>query len=447
MSMASLSSQNQRDVELWLDAPEEEAEERRVSRTLKIVSALLAAIFLFSVIVPIGGAVMGAGQVGVEDRVKRIAHPSGGVIAEIAVRNGQLVEQGDVLMRLEDAVSGAQAEFSGMTVEQLLARRSRLEAERTGSADVRFPEELMGANSETALVAMQDERQLFALRRSEVAQMRAQLGARLEQNEQEIRGYEAQITAFEQQRALIQPELEGMRELWERRLVTINRLNELERTAVSLDGSVASLQSSIAQTRARMSETRQQLIQLDQSRRAQAASELAQLSTALNDQRIRSISAADLQENSEIRAPYAGTVEKLAFTSIGDVVRPAMVIMEIVPEDELMLIEAAVSPADIDRVETGQTARVRFTAFSRASTPDIPGEVTYVATDSSEDPESGISHFIVRIRLDQEALAREDMALRSGMPANVFIETDSRPLISYVTKPILDQIKRAFRED
>lgn len=416
-------------------------------RALKIGGGLLLVLVLLAIVVPIGGAVLGQGKVGVESRVKRIAHPFGGVISEILVTNGQHVERDQLLMRLDDRVTGADATFSSLTVEQLLAQRARLEAERLGAASIAFPAELSGAGTASAAKAMEDERRLFELRRGEEAQLRSQLSARVTQLNQQIAGIRAQITALQRQRALIEPERQGVKELWDKDLVTINRLNEMERTAADIDGRIASLNANIAQTRSQIIETQERAIQLGQTRRVEAGSELARVLAALNEQQVKSVAAGDQQNRSEIRAPYSGTVEKIAFSAVGDVVRPAETIMEIVPDTDTMVVETMVSPSDIDQVRTGQTARVRFSSFNLPTTPEIHGKVTYVATDRSEDPEARASYYMVRIAIDEKELAREGLTLRSGMPADVHIETGNRSMLSYVTKPLRDQFARAFRDN
>lgn len=432
---------------LW-EEETREAGGSSLRRALAYVAGFCLLLLLLAAFVPIGGAVIGVGKVGVESRVKRIAHPTGGVISEIAVRNGQHVAKGQLLMRLDDRVTGADATYSNLTVEQLLAQRARLEAERLGVAgSLRFPPELLRASTASARKAMEDERRLFAIRRSEQAQLRAQLAARIAQFEQQITGYRAQIASLQQQRALIEPERLGVKELWEKQLVTISRLNQLERTAADLDGNIAALQAQIASTRARITEAQEQAIQVGETRRAEAGQELAQVNTALNQQQLRSVAAVDQQDRSEIRAPYSGTVEKIAFAAIGDVVKAAEPIMEIVPDADQMVVEAGVNPDDIDQVETGQKATVRFTSFNRAATPEIEGKVTYVATDRSDNPETGQAFFMVRISVDPAELRREGLALRSGMPAEVYIQTGDRSMLSYIFKPLRDQFTRAFRDN
>ena len=435
-------------AEIWTDEDAPEVREfTRARRVLAIGGGLLMVLLLLAAVVPIGGAVIASGAVGVETRVKRIANPSGGTIAAILVENGQHVEQGQLLMRLKDKVPGAEAEYSGLSVEQLLAERARLEAEQSGSGRVVFAPALLNAGTPTAAQAMSDELKLFATRQAEQVQMHAQLDARIAQYGEQNRGYNAQIASLQRQLALIKPELDDVRQLWEQKLVTISQLNELERTAASIDGNIASLQANIAETDAHVSETREQSIQVDQTRRIDAASQLEQVNAALNDQSVRSISATVQKQETEIRAPYAGTVEKLAYTTIGDVVRPAEPIMEIVPTGQLTVIETMVRPSDIDQLAVGQKARIRFTAFAYTSTPEIPGKVTYVATDRTTNPDTGAAFYNVRVEIDRQALAAQHLQLRSGMPAEVFIGTGERSLLSYMTKPLRDQIARAFRGD
>jgi HlyD family type I secretion membrane fusion protein len=425
-----------------------------VQMRAKLRRALIAlAVLVFGVggataLVPVGGAVIAGGSVGVESRIKRVAHPTGGIIAEIHVQNGDHVNKGDMLIRLDSTVSGADAQLSGLSVYQLLAQRARLEAERLGTGTMAAPGELHGSSDPAARRALSDEQRLFAIRRAERIGLRAQLVARVSQYEQQIAGYRAQIAALRQQVVLIEPERKGVKELWDRDLVTISRLNELERTQVDLQGSIAALNAQIAQTQARITESREQLIQLDQTRRSEAGTQLATVNGQLNQQQVRSVSAGDAFDRAVIRAPYSGRVDKLAFATIGDVVRPAETIMEIVPDSDRLLVEASVSPADIDQVQVNQKARIRFTAFSSTTTPEILGHVVLVAPERTNEPETQRSYYAVRVAIDRAALAAErDLKLVPGMPAEVFIETGARPMLSYITKPLRDQFARAFKDN
>ncbi len=420
---------------------------RRLSRFALIALAIFFVILLgAAATVPIGGAVIGQGQVGVESRIKRIAHPGGGVITEVAVRDGMRVRRGQVLIRLDDTVTGTSADLFSRTVDQLLAQRARLMAEQAGFTTMPMPPELANRNDESAREAIAAERRLMVLRRNERTSLRTQLNERIAQLNRQIDGFQSQIAALRQQRSLIEPELAGVRELWDRNLVTIARKNQLERTAVELEGSVASIEAQISQTNARISETREQSLGVDQTARSRAGTELASVNTALNDQTTRSVAAGDQFERSVIRAPYDGVIDKLAFTTIGDVIQPAETIMEIVPDADRLVVEAAVSPTDIDRISAGQATRIMFTAFSAQTTPQIDGKVSFVAAERTTIDTTGASYYRVRIAIDEAAIKRERLQLKPGMPADVFISTGSRSMLSYVTKPIRDQLARAFRD-
>lgn len=427
--------------------PEAQLAGKQRHATLLIAGLLLSAV-VGGIMVPIGGAVIGAGQVGAESQVKRISHPTGGTISQILVENGQHVRKGQVLIRLDDKVSGADASLSALTVDQLLAQKARLEAERLGLGDIGFPDILVNSKTPAAERAMADERRMFAIKRAEQAGLVSQLTARIGQYEQQIAGYSAQIAALRQQSALIEPERKGVRELYEKRLVTLNRLNQLERTAVDLNGNVGSLTAQIAQARGQIAETRQQIIQLGETRRSQAGDQIAQINGQLNQQQLRSVSAIDAHDRSVIRAPYDGVVEKLGVTTIGGVIRPADVLMEIVPDKVGDVVEGSIAPNDIDQVHVNQPARIRLSALSVTATPELSGKVVYVASDRVTDPESKRAYFPVRVAIDPAELAsRRDIRLKAGLPAEIYVETGNRSMLSYITKPLRDQFARTFRDN
>lgn len=431
------------------DAPVGDATMNRSGRrALAAVGVLVFGLGFGAAVVPMGGAVIASGHVAVSSQVKRVTHPTGGVIAQLFVHNGDHVRAGDPLLRFDDSVTGGQSELAALSVNQLLAQRARLQAEQLGLDQIRFPEELQRSSSPEAQQAIADETRLFRLRQAEQSALRAQLNARIQQFHRQIAGYNAQISALQQQSRLIAPELAGVKELWDKGLVTISRKNELERSAVDLRGNVGSLEANIAQTSARITETQEQAIQLGQSRRAEAGVQLAALNNTLNDQKLRSLAATDTQDRSVVRASYAGVIDKLAFAASGDVVRPAEPILEIVPDNDELIVEAAVSPADIEQVTNGQSARIRFTTLNSTATPEIAGKVIFVAADQSIDPKQNAAYFPVRIAFSREALQQHpEIKLRPGMPTEAFIETGSRSLLSYLLKPLRDQFARAFLDN
>jgi HlyD family secretion protein len=383
----------------------------------------------------------------VESKVKKIAHPTGGVIAEVYVRDGARVKAGDVLMRLDNRVSGVSANVSGEGLDQLLAMRARLEAERDGRPGILFPAELTRRSDPSARAAMSEEARLFRLRREARIGMHTQLSERVRQLDQQIRGYQAQIAASQRQSELIGPELAGVRELWEKKLVTINKLNSLERTAVDLDANVASLSANIAQSRARVTEIRQQMIQLDQDSRSQAGAELSEVVAKLADQQVRSVSTDDVFDKSVIRAPYDGVIDKLAFSTVGGVVPPAETILEIVPDSDQLTVEAKISPADRDQLRLGQDATLSFSAFNVQTTPQLDGKLVHISAETTVDERSGTSFYKVRVDVDEQQLKKLGaLKLEPGMPVEAFIQTEDRSLLSFIIKPLSDQLGRAFRE-
>lgn len=418
---------------------------REMRRALALMGVLIFGLGTAAAVVPIGGAVIGSGELSVESRVKDIAHPAGGTVAQILVRNGQHVKKGQLLVRLDDRVSGADAQLSALSVDQLVAQKARLEAEQSAAPAISFPAELSNRTDEAARHAIADEQRLFALRRSQQAGMAAQLRARIEQYREQVGGYQAQIASLRQQSALIEPERAGVKSLYDRRLVTIGRYNQLEREAASIGGSIGALKAQIGQAGAQIVETREQLLQLGEAGRSEAATQLAAVNAQLNQQQIRSVAALDAQSRTAIRATADGVVDHIALTTIGGVVRPAETIMVIVPDRDGLLVEGRISPTDLDQMRVGNIARVRFTALSSTRTPEVEGKVSYIGADAVTDQRTGATYFPVRISLSRAQLGR--LPVKSGTPAEFFVQTGSRSMLSYLTKPLRDQFARSFRAE
>ncbi|RYD46458.1 MAG: HlyD family type I secretion periplasmic adaptor subunit, partial [Sphingomonadales bacterium] len=246
---------------------------------------------------------------------------------------------------------------------------------------------------------------------------------------------------------LIKPELEGLRALYAKQLVTINRINEMERTSVQLQGAKAALQSNIAEARAHISETREQMLNISKTARSEAARELAEVVSQLSEQQVRAASAGDTFARSIIRAPQSGVIDKIAFTTIGSAMPPSQPIVQIVPDRDTLIVEARIRPQDVDQLKLGQPARVTFSGLDRQSTPDIPGSVIFISPELAQDQHSNATYYRIKVQLDAKALAvAPNIALKAGMPAEVFVQTGSRSILSFLIKPLLDQIRYALRE-
>ena len=435
------------DVALVLEDPQEGLQ-RSFRAGLITIGLLFLGLIILAALIGTRGAVVGSGEVTVESRVKKIAHPTGGVIAQVNVREGQRVKKGDILMRLDDSVTGASASAIGDTVEQLQAAAARLAAERDGADSITFPPSLTQNPTPAKKMAMEEATNLFKLRKQARGNELAQINERVRQTQAEINSLQAQRSAAQRQANLIKPELEGLRSLRERELVTVNRLNQIERTAVDLQGAVASYGAQIAQARARIAEIRQSGIQLTQDARTQAGLELVEVQARLNDSKVRSASASDAYNRSLVRAPYNGVVEKMAYTTVGGVVPPLETIMEIVPTQDALTVQAKVSPYDIDQLTIGQPTTLRFSAFNAQTTPQINGKLGHISSERVNDERTGQSWYKVQVEVDEKEMKRlGDLKLVPGMPVEVFIQTRERSLLSYITKPLRDQFSRAFREN
>lgn len=397
---------------------------------------------------PMAGAVIATGEVSVETQVKQIAHPFGGVAAEILVKDGDLVKEGDVLIRLDDTVAGANADLTGLSLDQLLAKEARLRASRDGAGGISFPEELLErASNPVVQQIMEDERREFALSRAARGDQGGQLQARVSQTQAEIASANSRIAALSLQERLIQQELDQTRELYENRLSTLDRLNALERAAVDIGAQRAIAQSSIASSQARISELRTQMSSLGSESRSRSAAELAQVQALIAESRQREVTASDTNDRTAIRAPQDGYVNKLAIRTIGGVVPAGQTLLEIVPADDRLVIEAQVAPTDIDQVVLQQPAFMRFTSLPMRTTPEIEGKVIRVDADRRVDQATGVAYYSATIEIPEAEMAKMgEINLSVGMPVEVFIQTGERTILNYILRPISDQLKRALRE-
>lgn len=429
-----------------LDDPQR-ALDRSLRHAILLVAALVVAIALMASVIRVTGAVIGTGKLSVESSVKRVAHPTGGVIAQLFVREGDRVRKGQPIMRFDNRVSGDSATTLGQSLEQLLAAQARLTAERDGQGAVRYPPVLSAATSDSARLAIAEADRQFATRRALGNTEQQAIRERIVQAQQDVAATAAQLAGAENQRTFLTPELEALRSLYARQLVTVARVNQLERTAAELNGTIASLRARIAEKRARIAELRQSAVEAERNARVQAGQELANVVAQLGDQRVRSIAASDASERSLLRAPYDGVVDNLAFQTVGGVVPPAQTIMEIVPDSEPLIVDVAVSPTDIDQLHDGQPATIRFSAFSAQTTPELKGTVFYIGADRKDDERSGATFFDVRLRVPESEVKKLGaLKLKVGMPVEAYMQTGRRSLLSYLVKPLVDQFNRAFRQ-
>jgi HlyD family secretion protein len=414
---------------------------------IAVVALLAGGVGGLSATTELSGAVIAPGVVVVDSNVKKVQHPTGGVVGELRVRDGDRVKVGDVVVRLDETVTQASLAVVVKGLNEMLARLARLEAERDGAEALKFPVELAARRGDPEVGRVMDgERNLFDLRRTARAGQKAQLKERIAQLKEEIQGLTGQIGAKKRQLQLIATELEGVRELWSKNLVPIQRVTSLEREAARLEGERGQLVAGTAQAKGRISETELQIIQIDQDLRSEVAKELREVQAKIAELIERKVAAEDQLKRIDIRAPQDGVVHQLAVHTVGGVVTGGEAMMLIVPEADALTIEAKIAPQEIDQVRLGQAATLRFSAFNQRTTPELNGTVDRVSADLSTDQRTGASYYTARIGLPESEIARLDgLRLVPGMPVETFIRTGDRTILSYVTKPFTDQVRRAFR--
>lgn len=418
---------------------------RRVVRiSLISVAALTVILLLMGTVFRITGAVIAQGDVAVESRIKEITHQNGGIISQVLVKDGQRVKKGDLLIRLDTSVSDISSMAAGDSLHSMMIRRNRLEAERDGNTGYASLKSLPAISSVTEM--NDKERLLFDLRRRSLSESHAQMGERMVQSQQEAVNIQAQIASFERQRALIEKERKGVQELYDKGLVTITRYNQTERTAVDLEAQAEGLKARLAQARAQLAEVRQKDSQIDKDFRTEAGNELAALNVQMGDMQARAATTADEHRRSEIRAPYDGVIDKLAYTTVGAFMPPSQLVLQIVPDADRNLVEVRIAPQDIDQIRMGQKATLRFSAFNQQTTPTVPGRVEWLSAETARDQTTGATYYRAHIGVtDQEFRRLGSLKVKIGMPVEAYIETGSRTILSYLTKPLLDQASKAFR--
>jgi HlyD family secretion protein len=385
----------------------------------------------------------------VDSNVKKVQHPTGGVVGEIRVRDGDRVKAGDLVVRLDETVTRANLAVVTKGLDELAARQDRLEAERDGRTAINVHANLKArvADPEIARLVVGEQR-LFELRREAREGLRLQLKERIEQLKEQIEGLKLQATAKADEIKLIQDELVGVQDLWRKNLVPITRVTALRREETRLTGDRGQMISAIAQARGKISETELQIIQIDQDLRSEVAKELREVQAKSAELVERKVAAEDQLKRIDIRAPQAGIVHQLNVHTVGGVIAAGDLLMLVVPEADDLAIEVKVSPQDIDQLKIGQKAVLRLSAFNQRTTPEVNGEVKRIAADLLQDQTTGQSYYTARITMpDHEMTRLHGLKLLPGMPVEAFIQTGDRTALSYLMKPLSDQLVRAWRED
>ena len=436
-----------------VSSPPEGKPGRSAIRKLNVIGAALVVAFVgciggWAAVSELAGAVIASGTVTVKSSVKKVQHPTGGVVKELLVRNGSVVTEGQVLVRLDDTVARATLGVVRSQLDESSARHARLVAERDDADTVTFPLDLLARIGESNVEnAIHGEEKLFESRKAARAGQRSQLRERIAQSNEEVRGLTAQQQAKEGEIKLISEELVGVSDLYKKNLVSISRYMALQRERTRLDGDRGQFIAEIARARARISETELQIIQLDEEFRGGVLKDLRETQGKIAELVERMVAADDQLQRVDIRAPHAGIVNLLTVHTVGGVIGNGETIMQIVPQGEELIVETKVAPQDIDQIELGGQAVVRIVAGNQRTMPEVNGIVTHVPADLTREQPHLPAYYLVHASLPKAEVDRlGDFRLVPGMPAEVFIQTYARTPLQYLIKPLRDQVARTFRE-
>ncbi len=414
---------------------------------MHVVIWLFGGFVLFTSFVSIAGAIVATGTVTVESRYQAVQHRDGGIVKKILVSNGDRVAAGDVLIELDDTTTKATRDVVAQRVNDLEIQEARLTAERDRKDDFALPAGTDPEKQQTKKL-IRSQRSLFKARRAAHMGEISVLTQRLGQLQREITGLRSQLAARKKEYAINSEELAAVMPLFERGYVNQQRIAPLKREAARLEGERGRLEAQIAKMDGVISETELRIAQTKKEFTQQVVDELQRVQANLAEQRESLKAQADTLARVQIRAPQAGIVHALSVNTEGGVITPASTIAQIVPEGDNLQVEARLEPRDIDKVRPGQTAVINFTAFNARTTPRLDGSVIKVSAAELLN-ERGTPYFTAQIEIPATELPKlgSGRRLLPGMPADVFIETQSRSILSYFLRPLTDAMSRAMREE
>jgi HlyD family secretion protein len=398
---------------------------------------------------PLSSAAIANGIIVADTNRKTVQHLDGGVIAEILVRDGDHIQAGQVLMRLDDLETRSVVTLLEGQRRAYAAQEARLIAERDGADSVVFPKDLisMRDDPEVADILTGQER-IFASFRGSLEGRMEVTNQRIAQYEAQVRAHEARFDSGRRQFALIQEELVGVQELADKGLERKPRLLALKRQAADLEGEQGEYLNAMAQAREAIAGAQMEILSMRAERRAEVSNELREVQTRLAEVREKLAAAQIRQGRRDLVSPEAGTVLNLRYFAPGAVVQPGGPVLDLVPTDDRLVVEARVRPTDIDVVHVGLPAKIVLSAYKMRTTPKIDGEVTRVSADALKDERTGEYYYTARVKADPEQLhTLSDIHLQPGMPAETMIVTGERTMLQYLMQPILDTFRTAFREE
>lgn len=415
---------------------------------LAVVALFFGTFAVWSTTMRLQGAVRASGQFVLAGDVKKVQHPTGGVVSDLWVRDGQRVQAGEVLLRLDETMARANAQIVAKQIDEFAVRSLRLEAERDGAPALVLSPAIAGRQAEPDMDRIiAAEIRLFEVRRAARDGQRAQLRKRVTQLTDEIRGLKAQQAAKEREAAIIATELAGVEDLYRRNLIQLTRLSTLQRDQAALEGQSGQLIAGIAQAEGKIAETELQIIQIGEDQRAEVMKELREIQLREGELVERRTATLDQLKRIDLRAPNAGIVHQLAVHTVGGVLQAGEPAMLIVPAEDDLQLDIKVMPSDIDQIAPGQAVRVKVQAGNQSTNPELVGKIARISADAIRDERQGLTYYIVRIDLARAELERlAPTAIIAGMQAEAYIETVPRTPLAFLVKPLTMQFERTFRE-
>jgi HlyD family secretion protein len=403
----------------------------------------------WSAMASIHGAVIAPATVTSESFSKKIQHKEGGIVAAIKVKDGDAVKAGQELVVLDDTDTKAELGIVQSLMREFLTRRARLEAERDGAEAIEFPPEVLAARDDPEMArTIAGQEKLFKSNRAAFKGKQDQLQQQIDQMSEQIDGLVAQQQSKEKQIKLIDAELVNLKKLQKQGLVPASRVLAMERERARLDGERGALVASKAEAESKIGEIKISLIQDQDAYRSQVLNDLREAEAKIAEFTERRVAAQSRLGRTSIKAPMDGTVYQMMVHTLGGVIGPGETIMLMVPQGDELVLQAQIPPQNIDQVRVGQIAVVRLPALTSRFTPELDAEVIHVAADVSQVDQNTPPFYAARLKLAADALAtlEPNQKLKPGMSAEAFIRTDERSPLSYLLKPLADQLAHTFRE-
>jgi len=438
-------------VQSQLTAPVADDIGTRIPMTIGlIIITLFFGVFgSWAMLAPLESAAIAPGVVSVESTRKTIQHLEGGIVGEIHVRDGDVIEAGAILIRLDETQPRASLTLFEGRFNATRALEARLIAERDRREAITVPKEFDEHESDPEIPELiEGQVNIFNARRQSIEGQSAIMRQRIAQIQEEINGLNEQIKAQDTQLELSNDEIESFQKLFEKGLSGKSRLRELQREFADVTGDRSRNIAAIARARQNIAEAKLQITELKTKLLNEVVQQLGDVQNELFDLNEKINAAKDILTRTDIVAPLAGTVVGLKVHTVGGVVAPGEPLLDIVPKEEQLIIEAFVDPNDIDIVESGLTAQVRLTAFSQRHMVPVEGEVITVSADRLTDERTGRDYFLARVKLlEDPSEILEGAVLYPGMQAEVMIVTGARTTFDYIIRPITQSMNRAFREN